>query len=175
MAGLLHGRAKVLQQVPAIGDFQGVRCGLLDGLAVSGGTVPANDLGAGMRSEPGGEGVALAVGQDVDDAAGFDVDQQRAVPLSLLEREVVDTEDARRPFWDGWLRKQAQQPGPARLQPQPPAQPLTGTTTELDRDRVLPLLRSEAGAAVPLAELGDLLDERPPRTSIAVAEEPPDP
>nr|WP_307679806.1 hypothetical protein [Streptomyces sp. V4I2] len=128
-----------------------------------------------MRSEPGSEGVALAVGQDVDDAAGFDVDQQRAVPLPLPEREVVDAQDARRPFWGGRLRGQAQQPGPARLQPQPSAQPLTGMTTELDGDRVLPLLQSEAGAAVPLAELGDLLDERPPRTSIAVAEEPPDP
>ncbi|MFF3159986.1 hypothetical protein [Streptomyces sp. NPDC057910] len=123
----------------------------------------------------GGEGVALAVGQDVDDAAGFDVDQQRAVPLSLAEGEVVDTDDARHPFRDGRLREQAQQPGPARLQPQPPAQPLTWTTTELDGDRVLPLLQPEAGTPVPLAELGDLLDERPPRTPTAVAEEPPDP
>jgi hypothetical protein len=52
---------------------------------------------------------------------------------------------------------------------------VTELTTTLDRNRSPPLLHCEAGAAVPLAELGDLLDEGPPRTQAAVAEEPPDP
>ncbi|MDL5199782.1 hypothetical protein [Streptomyces sp. ALI-76-A] len=128
-----------------------------------------------MRGEPGGEGVGLAVGQDINHTSGFHVDQQGAVPLPLAEGEIVDTEHARRLLGHGRLREQAQQPRPARPQPQPPTEPLTGATTQLDRNRMLPLLQSEAGAAVPLAELGDLLDERPPRTPAAVAEKPPDP
>ncbi|MFF7717649.1 hypothetical protein [Streptomyces sp. NPDC007988] len=128
-----------------------------------------------MRGEPGGEGVGLSVGQDVDDTAGFDIDQHSAVPLALLEGEVVDTEHPWRPFGDDRLREQAQQAGPTRLQPQLPTQPLTGTATQLDCDRMLPLPQPETGTPVTLAELGDLLDERPSRTSAVVAEEPPDP
>ncbi|MFJ4617977.1 hypothetical protein [Streptomyces sp. NPDC088812] len=80
--------------------------------------------------------------------AGFDVDQQGAVPLPVAEGEIVDTGHARRLLGHGRLREQAQQPRPARLQPQP----LPGTATRFDRNRMLPLLQSEAGAAVPLAE-----------------------
>jgi hypothetical protein len=97
------------------------------------------------------------------------------VPLAFPEGEVVDTEHPWRPFGNGRLREQAQQPSPARLQPQLPTQPLTETTTQLDRNRMLPLLQPEAGTAVTLAELGDLRDERPPWAPSAVAEEPPDP
>jgi hypothetical protein len=47
-----------------------------------------------MRGEPGGEGVGLAVGQDINHTSGFHVDQQGAVPLPLAEGEIVGTRGA---------------------------------------------------------------------------------
>jgi len=44
-ARFLHGRRKVLEEVPAIGDFQGVRGRLSDGLGEGHQAVTAHDLG----------------------------------------------------------------------------------------------------------------------------------
>jgi hypothetical protein len=76
-------------QVPAVGDLQRGRRSLPGALGVGAGAVAADHLGAGMGLQPGGEGGGVAVGQQVDRAAGGHVDQHRAVVVAAAEGEVV--------------------------------------------------------------------------------------
>lgn len=145
--------------MPAVGDLQGVRGGFLDGAGVGGGPVAADDLDAGVGGEPGREGLGGAVGQDIDGTAGFDVDQEGAVSATAAEGELIDPQHPRCPF--GNLRgfEQFQQPAAARGQMQLAAEPFAGPAAELDGDSPQPLLQSEAGASISLAQPVDLLDE----------------
>ena len=54
--------------------------------------VSADDLDAGVSREPVREGPGVAAFQEVEQGAGLDVDEQRAVALAAPEREVVDPE-----------------------------------------------------------------------------------
>jgi hypothetical protein len=64
-ACFLYGRREVLEEVPTIGDFQGVRGRLPDGFGECHEAVTAHDLGAGMLLKPVGNRAGLAVRQDV--------------------------------------------------------------------------------------------------------------
>ncbi|GLX38229.1 hypothetical protein Sros01_43020 [Streptomyces roseochromogenus] len=164
VAGFLHRGGEVLQQMPAVGDFNHVGGGFLDRTGVGRGPVPSDDLRTGVLAQPGGERLGGAVAQDVHDAAGLDVDQEGSVGAALAEGELVNAQDPR-----GLLRRRRrvqefQQPGASRDEVHPAAQPFAGLATELDRGLPKPCLQSEAGAAIPLTQPADLLDERPPPT-----------
>jgi hypothetical protein len=90
--GLLHVLGQVVPQVPAVGDLDRGRRALPGAVGVGAGPVPADHLGAGMRAQPAGEGVGLAVGEQVDRAVGGHVDQDRAVDVPAAQREVVHAE-----------------------------------------------------------------------------------
>ncbi|MFE4849782.1 hypothetical protein, partial [Streptomyces sp. NPDC056689] len=64
-------------------------------------------------------------------------------------------------FRRGGRVQEFQQPGPTRDEMHPAAQPFASPPAELDRDLAQPDLQPEAGAAVPLAQPADLLDEGP--------------
>lgn len=68
---------EVVPDVPPAPDPQGVRDGLLHGVAS--GAVSADDLDARVLAQPPCEGVGSAVGQDIDALAGLGVDQDRGV------------------------------------------------------------------------------------------------
>ncbi len=172
VAGLLDRRGQVLQQVPAVGNLDRVRRGLLDRPAVGAGTVAADDLGTGVLAKPGGEGFRGPAGQDVNDTAGLDVDQQGAVGAASAEGELVDAQHPRRPFRHFGGFEQSEEPGEAGRDAELAAQPLARAAAELGGDGPQPLLQARAGAQVTLAQSPDLLDERPPPAPEAVAEIP---
>ena len=62
MAGPLHRSGQVLQQVPAVGHFEGVGNGFPDGAGIGGGRVAADDLGAGMFGQPAANVFAVRSG-----------------------------------------------------------------------------------------------------------------
>lgn len=172
VTGLLQSCRQVLQQVPAIRDFQCMRGGFLYRLGVGGGPVPADDLRSRMVLEPGRERLRGTVGQHVHDPAGLDVDQHGAVGEALAEGELVHPQHLRPTVRHRRRRQQPEQPGPARDQPQAAAQPCGRTAAELDRDRPQPACQSGAGAAVPLGQSRHLLDERLTGTTLPVTEVP---
>src|SRR5580765_3601466 len=49
-----------------------------------------------MVFEPGGETLGRTLGQEIDRAAPFQVDEDGAVAVSAPEGEIIDAEDARR-------------------------------------------------------------------------------
>lgn len=172
VAGLLHRGGQVLKQTPAIGNFEGVRGGLLDRPGVGGGPVAADDLGTGMLAQPGRERLRGAAGQHVHDPAGFDVDQHGAIGAAHAESELIHPQHSRGAVRHCRRLEQSQKPGSARGQSQPVAQPRGRSVGRLDRDRPQPARQPDAGAAMPLGQPADLLDERPAETAPAVAEVP---
>jgi hypothetical protein len=175
VAGLLHCRRQVLQQMPVIGHLQGVRGGPLDRLGVGAGPVPADDLRTGMLCEPGHERLRGAVGQHVHDASGLGVDEHGVVGAALAEGELVHPQHPWCTVRHCWRRQQFEQAGPACGQPQAVAQSRSRTAAEFHRDRPQPTRQPDARAAVPLGQPADLLNERLSRATRAVAEEPPNP
>ena len=91
------GLADVLQQVPSIGDLLGLGRCFGGGLGVGRRAVAADQLDAGMGLEPRLDGRGVAVGQEVDDLAGLEVDDDGAVALSLAPGPVVDADEPRAP------------------------------------------------------------------------------
>lgn len=109
MARLLDRGGEVVEQMPAIGDLLGFWNGFTDGTGVGTGPVPADDLRAGMFAQPGSEGGRVPVGQDIDHAGRFDVDQDGSVAPALAEGELVDAQHPRRTLGHHRGREQAQQ------------------------------------------------------------------
>lgn len=173
VAGLLHRAGQVLQQMPPIGDLQGVRGGFRDRFRVGGGPVPADDLGTGMVLEPGREPLGGAVGKHIHDSAGLDVDG--AVGAALAEGELVDPQHPRGAVWYRRRRQEPEQPGAAGCHPKTPAQPCGRMAAQFDRNRPQEACQSGAGAAVPLGQARHLLDERPAGTALPVTEVPANP
>nr|WP_256725803.1 hypothetical protein [Streptomyces sp. IMTB 2501] len=130
-----------------------------------------------MFFEPGGEGLGGVVGQDVDDAAGLDVDEDRAVDVTALECEVVDAQYPR-----ALLRRLGRQPPHTVKQGvradravQQSGEPDTGPTGQAACDRYqhrLLQLAAAAVAAVAEGEPVDPLDEGSARARRLLAPEP---
>ena len=80
------GLAHVLQEVPSIGDLLGVGRGFGGRLGVGRGTVAADQLDAGMGRQPGLDGRGVAIGQEVDDFTGLEVDDDGAVASAPCAR-----------------------------------------------------------------------------------------
>ncbi|MFD5572685.1 hypothetical protein [Streptomyces cadmiisoli] len=63
---------------------------------------PLDNLGAGVLAQPVGEDLRGPVGQNIDDPVGFHIDEEGSVGTALSESELVDTEYAQGPIWNGW-------------------------------------------------------------------------
>ena len=92
----LDGLADVAEQVPSIGDLDGVRGTLADAVGVGTGTIAGDDLDARPVTQPGGDGSSLAIGQEIDHPVCLEVDQHRAVATPTPPGPVVNPEDTRR-------------------------------------------------------------------------------
>ena len=129
-----------------------------------------------MLAQPPGEGVGLAVGEQVHRAVGVHVDQHRAVHLPAAQREVVHPEHRHRPHRRvGQPADHPQQGGAAGRQPQPGAEPSGGAAGQRQPDRGEHPAQPDAAPGIPAGQPRDLLGEGPLRTIRGVAEQPPDP
>jgi len=59
--------------MPAISNLDRLRRALARAVGISAGAVTTNDLDAGMRAQPDGEGLRRAVGQQINRAVAFEV------------------------------------------------------------------------------------------------------
>jgi hypothetical protein len=90
--GMSQRVAQVTQQVPTIGNLNGVRSSPVCGFGIDAAAVAADDLGTGMLSQPGSYGVGIAIGKQVDHPAGLQVAQDRSIAMALAPGPVVDAE-----------------------------------------------------------------------------------
>ena len=70
----------------AVGDLDRIWRTTPRTIGVDATSITADDLNARMRLQPGGHGIRRAVGQDVYDAAPFEIDEDCAVPLRACAR-----------------------------------------------------------------------------------------
>jgi len=95
--------------MPAVGDLDGFRRAAGSPFGVAACPVPANQLHPGAACQPGGEGVSRPFRQDVDRAAGLDIDQQSPVTVAPAQRELIDAQHPRRLTYCG-VRQGTDQP-----------------------------------------------------------------
>lgn len=86
---LFHMLSQVMPQVPAVGDLHRFRHSGAGALRIGPGPVAADDLRAGVLTQPSGEGSRLPVRQQVNGTAGAAAGQDRAVDLAFAQREVI--------------------------------------------------------------------------------------
>ena len=79
---LLDGLDEVVPQVPPIGDLLCIRRADPDGFGVGAGAVATHDLHPGVGTQPGGEGVAGPVSQQIQRPMGGHVDDDGAVDMA---------------------------------------------------------------------------------------------
>src|SRR3954447_21842369 len=92
-----HGIAQIAQQVEAIGNLDRLRSAGANAVGEGAGAVAGDDLDAGMRLQPGGDGLGRAVGQQVDWLVGaLEMYDNGAVAPAAAPGPVIDTDDARR-------------------------------------------------------------------------------
>jgi hypothetical protein len=87
--------AGVAQQMPPVGDLKGLRRPLAGPVGVGAGAIAHDDRDGGMVLEPGGQGLALAVGQQIEAAPTLEINQDRAVVAAPAPRPVIDPKHAR--------------------------------------------------------------------------------
>ena len=128
--------AQVTQQVPTIGNLNGLRSSPACGFGVDPATVAADDLGTGMLSQPGSYGVGVAIGKQVDHPAALQVAQDRSIAMSLAPSPVVDAEHAWHLHWrqEAAVMKLTQQRRPARQQAKTLSLPRPGSATQGKRE-----------------------------------------
>jgi hypothetical protein len=169
----LHVLGQVVPQVPAVGDLDRLRCSLPGGLGIGASAVPADDLGSGVRLQPGGEGGGLPIAEQVHRAVGGHVDQHRAVAMTAAQGEVVHAQLGHaggRGVGQG--AQQPQQRGPAGLDAQQVRQPGAAAARQRQADRLQQPAQQRASPSVPGRQAGDLLGERARPAVVVVAEEP---
>src|SRR4051812_24215168 len=81
--------------MPAVGDLDGVWCPVPCPLSIGTGAVAGDERDAGMRLQPGGKTAAGAIREEINWAVTLQVDQDRAVGESLVDRPVVNAEHDR--------------------------------------------------------------------------------
>ena len=164
--------AQVVPQMPPVSDLDRQRCALSCPFGVAPAAVPADDLHPGVGIEPGAEGFRGPLGQHVDRPAGFDVDQDGAVDVSLAQREVIDAEHQRSPFIRvGGGADQPYQRGAADCAGQVAGQPGAGPAAQGHRDCLQDVLQAAGPPAVPGGQARYLLGERGLSASGVAAEE----
>ena len=151
---------EVVVEVPAVSHLDGLRGSLACAVGVGAGPVPADHLGAGVFAQPAGEGVRLAVAQQVHRVAGLRVDQHGAVVPAAAEREIVDPEHFDRPgLRVGQCHDQPQHAGPRRRQVQQRGQPRSGPPGQGQRDPGEHARQRRGAPGVPRGQAFDLLGE----------------
>lgn len=151
MAGedLAQGIGQIVQEMPPVRDLNGGGRTLADAISVGASTITSDNLDARMSFQPCGNGVSLAVGQQVDRTIALKIDQNGAVTLAAAPRPVVDADDAR--CWDRRHRlrpDQTQQRVAADRHGEPGGQPGAGIPARTQGDGAL-RLGKPAGAPDP--------------------------
>lgn len=126
--------------MPSVGHLNGFGCTLANAVGVGAGAVAGDDRHPGVRLQPRGDGVGLAVGQQVDGAVALEIDDDGAVALATTPCPIIDPDDARR--WGrlhGHRPNQAQQRVAADRHGEPGGQPGTGFSARAQRDIALRL------------------------------------
>ena len=102
---ILDGITKVVQQVPAIRDLNGVGSPLTDTVRIGTGAITRDDFDPGMGAQPGRERRRLTVRQQVDNLVLLQIDQDGAVAMATPPSPVVHSKyawRARRGFAGHW-------------------------------------------------------------------------
>jgi hypothetical protein len=86
---------QVAQQVPPVGDLNGIRRPLAGAVCVGAGAIAGNDLNTGMAAQPCGQAFGLSIGQQVDNRIALQINQDRPVAVSATPRPIIDGKDAR--------------------------------------------------------------------------------
>ena len=173
-ASLLDGRREVLEEAPAICHLQRVRGGLPDGLGERHQAVSADDLGAGVLLEPGGDRASLSIGQHVHRPGGLNVDENGAVGPPLAEGELVDAEDPWGPCRHRRSGRLSQDGCPSAVEPQLRTEAGARSAAELHGDRPHGRPRRCRTTASWLGHARYLFHESPARAPGLIAEEPAD-
>jgi len=82
--------------VPAVGDLDRLRGSLARPVGIGPAAVATDDLATGMRPQPRREGLRRAVGEQINGAVPFEIDDDAAVASPPASAPVVDANDARR-------------------------------------------------------------------------------
>jgi hypothetical protein len=171
--GPLDGFARVVQQMPPVGDLDGQRRARSCALGVTAGPVPADDLCARVGIQPGTEGFRGPLGQHIDRTAGLDAGQDGPVDVPPAQREVIN------PRYQRCLvigvsggADEPQQRRPAHRAGQPPGQPGAGPAGQGQRDRLQHAPQLEGPPPVTDGQARHLLRERLPGAPPAAAQEP---
>jgi hypothetical protein len=78
-----------------IGHLHRLGCSRTGAYRIGTATVPDDDLHAGMLLQPGRQGFALPIREQIDRTPCLQIHQDGAVVMALAERPVVDTQHAR--------------------------------------------------------------------------------
>jgi hypothetical protein len=84
----------VLEQAPPVGDLDGVRGTQRDAVGIGTRAVAADDLNARVRLELRGQSLNLAIRQEVNDRATFQINEDGAVSVAFTLGPVVHAEHA---------------------------------------------------------------------------------
>jgi hypothetical protein len=79
----------------AIRDLPGARGAACGCFRIPPSTIPADDLHAPMRTRPSDDGVGFPIGRHLDRTMDLQIDQQRAVAVTLFPGEIVQTQHLR--------------------------------------------------------------------------------
>jgi hypothetical protein len=85
----LHGLPEVAPEMPPVHHLQRLRRTGARGLGIGACTVPAQDFDLGVGGQPLGQWPGLPAVQHVDGAPGFQIHDDRGVPVPSAQREVV--------------------------------------------------------------------------------------
>ncbi len=85
----------MFDEVKAVGNLHGLRCPSAYPTGVFPGPTPGDNRNAGVRAKPRGGGLGPAVGAHGDDGMGLVINQDRAIDLAFVKRDVVAAQDAR--------------------------------------------------------------------------------
>jgi hypothetical protein len=146
--------------MPAVSDLDGLGRAGAGPLGVSSGAVAADDLDARMFTEPFLHGCGFAVGQQVDDPSPFQINDDRAIVLSLAEGPVIDADIAGR--WGrlvGSTLDAAEQGIGAGRHIQTFGQTATGLAAQGEADDAVGVGQAGGGAGMGLEQLGESLAE----------------
>ena len=158
----LHQRLRaVAEQMPSIRDLDRPGGAATHTIGIGTGAVTSHDLDAGMPLQPVGHGGGLAVGQQVDDLASFQIAQDRAVALTAPPGPIIDAEHSRCALClrGSATSHEAQQRVGADRQAEAPRQACAGFTAERETEVVLEVAEAVSAACAGLGNAGEALGE----------------
>jgi len=158
---LKNSSAAVLQQMPPVGDMDGIGRTAATAVGVARATITGDHLNTGVGAQPSCEAVGLSVGQQVDDAVAFQVNEDRAVTLATLPGPVIHPEHARR---RGGRRgrattDEAEQGGTAHGRADPLGQARAGPAAQREADVVLEAAQARRPLGIRPGNSGQALGE----------------